>query len=239
MEKEYSETYFSSAGRFERAHGYLKLFPAPLVEWYFNNHQKRLEHALRNYKHFVPSPAGLKILEIGTGNGGFMAYCGKENAIGIDVWKEGVKKLAAQGFDVRYHDASKPFPFPDGSFDVVYSEQVIEHIHDGVAFAAEMNRVLRKGGKAVVRTVDIARAGMWFYTDYTHVHPYTKSSLYRLMEDSGFEVAEIAHGISPNSFVLRRLANIAIMLPAPVLEAYLDKVCRKFSYEIYAVGMKK
>jgi SAM-dependent methyltransferase len=42
-----------------------------------------------------------------------------------------------------------PWPYEDGSFDVVLSNQVLEHVHDHDRFFAEMHRVLRENGYAV------------------------------------------------------------------------------------------
>jgi SAM-dependent methyltransferase len=41
-------------------------------------------------------------------------------------------------------------PFADGSFDVVFSHEVLEHVQDDRAACREMARVLRPGGRAVI-----------------------------------------------------------------------------------------
>jgi SAM-dependent methyltransferase len=45
---------------------------------------------------------------------------------------------------------AEALPFPDGSFDVVFSHEVIEHVTDDAAAAAEMVRVLTPGGRIVM-----------------------------------------------------------------------------------------
>jgi len=52
-----------------------------------------------------------------------------------------------------YLDATCPYPIPDGSFQYVFSEHVIEHLtwEGGVAMLRECHRVLAPGGK--IRTV--------------------------------------------------------------------------------------
>jgi len=52
-----------------------------------------------------------------------------------------------------YLDATRPFPFPDASFQYVFSEHVIEHVswEGGLAMLRECHRVLAPGGK--LRTV--------------------------------------------------------------------------------------
>jgi predicted SAM-dependent methyltransferase len=51
--------------------------------------------------------------------------------------------------EVIYLDARRPFPFPDGSFDAVFSEHMIEHLtySDGLHCLRECNRILRSGGR--------------------------------------------------------------------------------------------
>lgn len=41
-------------------------------------------------------------------------------------------------------------PFPDGTFDLVLSNEVIEHVADDARYAAEMVRVTRPGGRIVL-----------------------------------------------------------------------------------------
>jgi predicted SAM-dependent methyltransferase len=51
--------------------------------------------------------------------------------------------------DEVYLDATKPFPFPDGSIQYIFGEHVIEHVTyaDGLRMLRECHRVLASGGK--------------------------------------------------------------------------------------------
>jgi predicted SAM-dependent methyltransferase len=61
--------------------------------------------------------------------------------------------------DEVYLDATKQYPFPDGSFQYVFSEHVIEHVpwEAGVALLRESYRVLAPGGKVRVVTPNLAK----------------------------------------------------------------------------------
>jgi predicted SAM-dependent methyltransferase len=61
--------------------------------------------------------------------------------------------------DVVYLDARKPFPLPDDSFDVVFSEHMIEHISfpDALQCLRECARILRPGGKIRIATPSLRR----------------------------------------------------------------------------------
>jgi len=56
-------------------------------------------------------------------------------------------------------DLSKPFPFPDGSFDAVYHSNVLEHIRreHAHAFMRECARILKPGGILRVAVPDLER----------------------------------------------------------------------------------
>jgi len=61
--------------------------------------------------------------------------------------------------DIRWADAARRIPFPDGSVDVVYSSHMIEHLDRAGArrLLAEIRRVLRPGGVARIAAPDLRR----------------------------------------------------------------------------------
>jgi predicted SAM-dependent methyltransferase len=61
--------------------------------------------------------------------------------------------------EVVYLDLRRRFPLPDGSFDLVFSEHVIEHVDyaDGLRSLRESYRVLRPGGRIRVATPSLER----------------------------------------------------------------------------------
>jgi len=58
---------------------------------------------------------------------------------------------------VVFLDATRPFPFEDGSFDYVFSEHQIEHLtyNEGLFMLRECYRVLKPGGRIRVATPDL------------------------------------------------------------------------------------
>jgi len=60
---------------------------------------------------------------------------------------------------VIFLDATRAFPFPDGAFDRIHSEHMIEHVPlpAGRVVLAEARRVLRPGGRLRLATPDLAR----------------------------------------------------------------------------------
>ena len=59
--------------------------------------------------------------------------------------------------EVAFMDATKPFPFQDGTFDYIFSEHMVEHISfkEGDFMFSECYRVLKKQGKIRISTPDL------------------------------------------------------------------------------------
>lgn len=100
---------------------------------------------------------GERVLEIGGGMGTDLAQFARHGAIVTDLdLSSGHLALAKENFSLRglegtfvHHDAEK-IPFPDCTFDVVYTNGVIHHTPNTQSVIAEILRVLKPGGKAIV-----------------------------------------------------------------------------------------
>ena len=100
---------------------------------------------------------GTSVLDIGSGLGGIdlllAGTYGAAKVIGIDVEPQLVDSagalVARKGFAPRITFLlvePGPLPFPDASFDVVFSKDAMVHIEDKAALYAEVLRVLKPGG---------------------------------------------------------------------------------------------
>ncbi len=100
------------------------------------------------------SASGRRLLEIGLGMGSDFIRFTRAGAIasGIDLTERALeitsRRLTAEGLmaDVRVADA-EDLPFPDGSFDIVYSWGVLHHTTDTRRAVNEAIRVLAPGGQ--------------------------------------------------------------------------------------------
>src|SRR3989344_3050671 len=94
----------------------------------------------------------------------------------------------ATGFDKKDCDLEKDkIPHKNNSFDYILCLAIIEHISNYNNLFNELNRVLKPRGMLFITTFDFKNTKR-FYDDYTHVKPYTKKSLKKILEDYGFRV---------------------------------------------------
>lgn len=121
-------------------------------------------------------------------------------------------------------DATAP-PFPDSSFDAATSTQVYEYVPDVDLALAELHRVLRPGGRALILDSDWASI-VWNTTDQARMNrvlaawvdrfadPHLPRSLSRRLRDAGFQIrhrailALLNPEYDPNSY---SVANASIM----------------------------
>jgi SAM-dependent methyltransferase len=94
--------------------------------------------------------AGQRVLEVGCGTGCDLLQFAKHGAeaIGVDITPEHLrlaKERVAQLAEVREGDATE-LPFPDESFDYVYSHGVLHHIETPRLVVEEIFRVLKPRG---------------------------------------------------------------------------------------------
>ena len=101
--------------------------------------------------------AGLDVLDAGCGPGIYLETLLDRgaNVIAFDASASMValaQSRAGGRTGVRHLRLDEPLPFADGSFDLVVCALAIHYVDDRGAAFAEMNRVLRPGGAAVVST---------------------------------------------------------------------------------------
>ncbi|MET7478482.1 class I SAM-dependent methyltransferase [Streptomyces sp. NPDC005648] len=95
--------------------------------------------------------AGALVLDAGTGTGAVaLAALGRgARVVGVDADAGMVRVARGRGVDARVAVLPK-LPFPDGEFDAVVANFVLNHIGRPRAALAEARRVLRSGGRVAV-----------------------------------------------------------------------------------------
>jgi SAM-dependent methyltransferase len=105
-----------------------------------------------------------RLLEIGAGPGAQAKFLSERGFDVSAIDLAGSQYEPLRVFPVLDYDGRK-IPFPDHSFDVVYSSHVVMHIVDTQQFHQEVRRVLRPGG----RVVHVVPTSAWrFWTFVLH-----------------------------------------------------------------------
>ena len=94
---------------------------------------------------------GQRVLDAGCGVGMYVAAFRRftETAYGVDLDPDKIVQAAGHLFNLQVASV-EALPFAGGSFDVVLSHEVIEHVTDDRAAVAEAVRVLRPGGRLAI-----------------------------------------------------------------------------------------
>jgi len=122
----------------------------------FREYRYRTEWHIPLLVHFAEA-RGKEVLEIGTGNGadGVMFALNGARYTGVDLTDTAVeatrRHFAVMGLAGSFQiENAEQLSFPDECFDWVYSHGVLHHTPDTQKAIAEVYRVLKPGGRAVV-----------------------------------------------------------------------------------------
>ncbi len=155
------------------------------------------------------SLADSRFLEAGCGNGLYSAQILQRFDVLVDAFDIEYERVAEARHVVPRAVIARgeALPYPSNCFDVVFSNEVIEHVEDDAGFAAEMVRVLRPGGRLALfcpnRWYPVEQHGHYWKGEYhfgntplinylpdrwrnklaPHVRTYTARGIRRLFED--------------------------------------------------------
>ena len=141
------------------------------------------EHMMRAtrfyYRKYLELFAGCDpLLDIGCGTGNFMSLVPDDTTVyGLDFMVENAARCRRRELWAGVGSVTD-LPFEDGSMGGVFSAHVLEHLwrDELLKAAAEIERVLRPGGKAII-VVPRPRDIWDFFADPTHVSPMTRKRL--------------------------------------------------------------
>jgi SAM-dependent methyltransferase len=204
---------------------FYKSFSEKKLTTYGSSRRGKIErHRLALLHRYRPAPGDL--YEIGPGHGtlaeqaveaGWKYTAIEASPILVDV-------LRKKGLTV-IESWTPPMPIPDQSADVVYADQVLEHMSgiDGARqFTAEARRSLRPGGVFFVVVPDYLKERTFFWdVDYTHNFVTTERRVTQLFNDGGFEILHVERSIGVATGVKRdALAAGALLVNLPGVDAF-------------------
>lgn len=117
----------------------------------------------RDLARFAALAPGNHVLDIGCGIGGPARTLAAEfgcSVVGLDLTHEFIRaarmltaRLGMDGQCGFEHGNATTLPFPDGSFDLVWSQNMLMNVLDKAQLFDEVARVLRPGGRLALETV--------------------------------------------------------------------------------------
>lgn len=161
--------------------------------------QKRWDFLFKTLKYI----SAKNVLDVGCGDGRLVGVLLRHGyvATGMDISSNALsvaKSKVPEGRFVCYPLDGSPWPFPDKSFDVIVSFEVIEHLLGVRAKLEEVNRVLTNTGHLIVSTpyhgliknflITLVRFEKHFDVEGGHIRFFTVNSLRRLLINTGFRV---------------------------------------------------
>jgi ubiquinone/menaquinone biosynthesis C-methylase UbiE len=149
---------------------------------------------------------GTRVLDLGCGLGDFTAALVAQgaDAVGCDVAGEALRRARERHPGIEFVQSGEGLPFDLGSFDAVWTGEVLEHVQDVLGLLAEVHRVLRPQGRLIVSTPDhgpakrlqIGLSRRAFESTFDprsdHVRFFTKSTLRTALAISRFSELDVA-----------------------------------------------
>lgn len=127
--------------------------------------------------------------------------------------------------------AEQPLPFPNDSFNLIFHQDVVEHVQAPFLFLAEQYRVLKKNGVLLFGTPNLFKpanilklvAGKLSFPikigynveigDYTHIQEFYEQQLVVILQEVGFKkttVKQCFFGIHPLNITISKYPKNAI-----------------------------
>lgn len=140
-----------------------------------------------------------RLIDVGCGIGYFLEQAKKRDweVYGTEFTDEAVRICEEKGINMALGALNSKM-YDAGSFDVITSFEVLEHINNPIEETGRFNEVLRQGGLVYLTTPNFNSLNRYYlkekYNVITypeHLSYYTPSTLKRLYKDSGFETRKV------------------------------------------------
>lgn len=148
---------------------------------------------------------GERVLDLGCGAGRFVAALAGAGAyaVGVEIAAAALERARRNvaGADLRLLGPDGALPLGHGEVDLVWCSEVLEHVPDTAALLNEVRRVLKRGGRLLVTVPDhgllrrtliaLVRHEAHYDPLGQHVRFYTRRSLARTLQATGFDAVRV------------------------------------------------
>lgn len=151
-----------------------------------------------------------RVIDIGCGDGRLLDILSRQNSdwrlSGVEINKSAAEEARSKGYNIKFGDfESEDIPWADGTFDLAFLHQVLEHTRDPRNVLKRIASILKKGGYLSIETPDIDsldfrlfKKRYWGgYHIPRHFYLFNKKSLTALLKEEGFEIVRIESILSP------------------------------------------
>ncbi|MDY7000251.1 MAG: class I SAM-dependent methyltransferase [Thermodesulfobacteriota bacterium] len=157
--------------------------------------ESKIAHEYNKLFKVLDSKKDVRILDYGCGEGRLVTFLlldGYDEVYGVDVVPQEMNNSFIKNLGINkkffYPYDKKKLPFDNEFFDIVISQQVLEHVHNLDDYYSEASRVLKKGGIALLdfphRLIPFdSHSRKWFI----HYFPeFIKKHLYNRFTEKGY-----------------------------------------------------
>jgi ubiquinone/menaquinone biosynthesis C-methylase UbiE len=173
------------------------------------------------------------VLELGAGWCDFSNTIKASRVVAMDI-DETVLRAAADRVQAEVGDCTDLGRFDDGTFDVVFASNLLEHLErpDAERLLGEAWRVLRPQGRLILLQPNYRLNPGEYFDDFTHVAIYTDRSLRDLLTAEGWRVEAVEPRFLPLTFK-SRLSGLTFLVPL-----YLRSPVRPFAGQMLVVAAR-
>ena len=161
------------------------------------------------------------VLDLGAGSCEFVNAIDATRKIAVDLNPD--TPQSAEDAEVLAQPVTDLSPVPDGSVDVVFSSNVLEHLDTKAAVLRtlqESHRVLRTGGTCIILMPNVRYLPGRYWDYFDHHTPLSHLSLAEGMTLAGFEVTQVIPRFLPYTVksagaAARRVGLVRLYLRVP------------------------
>lgn len=174
-------------------HHYPILFEVEETHWWYVGRRRLLASFVADIRAKI-NKSQLEILDLGCGTGANLKMLEQfGQADGLDLSEQAVEFCKQRGLAGVSLGAAEDLPYENTTYDLVTALDVLEHLDDDAGGLAEIRRVLRPDGRALIFVP--AFMFLWGVQDDVSEHRrrYTRRELKAAIEKAGLKVELISY----------------------------------------------